>query len=312
MTSKPREYPRLAIVIPAFNAAATIGETLQSVCGCRHLDKVTSVFVCDDASLDSTADVARKTLAGRMPLQVWTNHYNIGEQATLNKAFLELQKSFDWVYLIHADDLAKPNWIELYLGRISEAGPKVVTISSGWDTWFADTNLLVPGEDDFSRDFQIVEGNREAVVGTLARGCWWRNSGCVINLKRFLEVGKFRVDLPIVFDLEWALRCLRSGYSIEFIPRTSVIYRQHSNSKSSESSRVGKDLSELLSLYKMYFNDGFLSATAWKAMRRRTLYAAAKRVVRGLVRGDILGIIGCSKLAASTIFPSRIASDHGD
>lgn len=49
--------PELSIVIPAFNRAAAIGETLRSI-GPVDRDAV-EVIVIDDGSSDGTADVAR-------------------------------------------------------------------------------------------------------------------------------------------------------------------------------------------------------------------------------------------------------------
>jgi hypothetical protein len=238
---------------------------------------------------------------------VWRNDVNLGERATLNRAFERLKTELDWVYLIHADDLAKPNWIQLYLERISRCGPRVVSVSSSWDTWFPEKDTIVPGEDDLSRDFQVITGTRDAVVGTLDRGCWWRISGCVIHLQKFFECGDFRPDLPVVGDLEWSLRALKNGYSIEFIPRTSVLYRQHATSISTESSRTAKDLYELMFLYKTYYDDGYLSSSKWRAFRLNMARLVSKRIVRGIIRQDLKGVRGCLNVLTTAVYPGRIA-----
>src|SRR5258708_6822691 len=47
-----------AVVIPAFNAAATIVETLRALQACPGVEELGGVFVCDDASTDNTSQLA--------------------------------------------------------------------------------------------------------------------------------------------------------------------------------------------------------------------------------------------------------------
>ena len=57
--------------------------------------------------------------------------------------------------------------------------------------------------------------------------------------------------MPQLGDFEWLLRCLKLGYNVEYIPRTTMLYRMHSASVSSNSFRRGQDLLEQLELFEI-------------------------------------------------------------
>ena len=214
-----------AIVIPAFNAAATIVETLRAVQACSGVAKLGGVFVCDDASTDNTPKIAADAWIGMPKLTILQNGQRLGERRTVNAAFERLRKDYEWIFILHADDVVKENWLDLYFQRIKAAPPRVASICSSYDGWYPEAKRIEPGEDDFSRDLEIIRGGRESVLGTLKVGCWWHISGCAIRVERFFEIGGFRPHMPPLGDFEWLLRCLKLGYDIEYIPRTTMFYR---------------------------------------------------------------------------------------
>jgi glycosyltransferase involved in cell wall biosynthesis len=235
---------RAAIVVPAFNAAATIAETLRAVQVCPGVAKLGGVFVCDDASTDNTPELAADVWTGIPKLTILQNEDRLGERRTVNAAFERLRAEYDWIFILHADDVVKGNWLDLYFQRIEAAGTRVASICSSYDCWYPDAKKIQPGEDDLSRDLEIICGGRESVLGTLKAGCWWHISGCAIRVDRFFEIGGFRPHMPQLGDFEGLLRCLKLGYDIEYIPRTTMLYRMHPASVSSNSFKRGQDLSE--------------------------------------------------------------------
>ena len=277
---------RTAIVIPAYNAASTIGATLESVQRCRDIQAVDAVFVCDDASTDRTVDCALRRWVDGPQLTLLKNEQNLGERATVNRLFRRLETEYQWTFILHADDIVKENWLELYLRRIKCAGPRVASICSSYDCWLSGSELVVPGEDDFGRDLELIKGSREFVLGTLARGCWWHISGCAIRLNHFFEIGEFRTDLPQLGDFEWLLRCLKTGYDIEYIPRTTMLYRMHETSVSGMSFKCGQDLRERLLIFDQYFKEGYLSLREWRIARIRIIYSALRRTLRRIAHNE--------------------------
>jgi glycosyltransferase involved in cell wall biosynthesis len=276
-----------AIVIPAFNAAATIVETLRAVQACPGVGKLGGVFICDDASTDNTHKLAADAWNSAPRLKILQNERRLGERSTVNAAFERLRKDYEWIFILHADDVVKANWLDLYFRRIEAAGPRVASICSSYDCWCPAVGRIEPGEDDFSRDLEIIRGKRESVLGTLKAGCWWHISGCAIRVQHFFEIGGFRPNMPQLGDFEWLLRCLKLGYDIEYIPRTTTLYRTHSASVSSSSFRRGQDLIERLELFRIYCEEGYLAKRELDAVRVSTAYTALKRIVKQLSAGKM-------------------------
>jgi GT2 family glycosyltransferase len=88
----------------------------------------------------------------------------------------------------------------------------------------------------------MLSAGRESVLGLLKIRLLVAHLGLCYSRKNFLEIGGFRPHLPQLGDFEWLLRCLKLGYDIEYIPRTTMRYRMHSGSISSISFRRGQDL----------------------------------------------------------------------
>jgi GT2 family glycosyltransferase len=275
-----------AIVIPAFNAAATIGETLRAVQACPGVAKLGGVFVCDDASTDNTREAAADAWTGMPKLTILQNGQRLGQHSTVNTAFERLRKHYEWIFILHADDVVKQNWLDLYFPRIKAAEPRVASICSSYDRWYPAANRIDPGEDDFSRDLEIIRGTRESVRGTLKAGCWWHISGSAIRVEQFSQIGGFRPHLDIA-DFEWLLRCLKLGYDIEYIPRTTMLYRNHSASVSSNSFSKGRDLIELLELSESYYDESYLAKQELQGVRKKLIYTALKRMIKQLASGKL-------------------------
>src|SRR5271166_2451439 len=139
---------RAAIIIPAYNAASTIGATLESLQKCREIRAVDDIFVCDDASADSTVDCALRYNDSTLQITVLRNESNIGERATVNRLLRQIGNEYQWAYVLHADDVVKENWLELYFDRIQNVGSRVASICSSYDCWFPESNTVALGEND--------------------------------------------------------------------------------------------------------------------------------------------------------------------
>ena len=110
--------PRVTVVIPAFNAAAFIAATLNSVLAGRLQD--VEILVIDDGSTDATAELA----AGCGPpgkVRV-LRQSNQGLSASRNRGIAQSDSEF--VALLDADDLWHPAKLDLQLAVLA-AKPSV-------------------------------------------------------------------------------------------------------------------------------------------------------------------------------------------
>lgn len=273
---------RVGILIPAYNAADTIANTLTSLRRqVSGLERVQAVYLADDGSTDSTISVAHRYWEGPPPLVTLQSSVNSGERANCNRAISAIRNCLDWILLLHADDLAKPAWLSLMLDAIDRCGPEVASICSSWDTLLPDGSII-EGEDDPKRPPALVTGTVSSVRDTLLRGCWWHISGCAIRLSAFDQIGEFDPSLPQLGDWEWILRCLYSGWSVLYLPRTLILYRQHIGSVSSESFQRDRDIIESLSIVQKYC--GLLKPSELAQFHLRRIWFLLRRSARAAQR----------------------------
>jgi GT2 family glycosyltransferase len=246
----PTAAQNAVILIPTYNSAIFLSETLDSIeSQAGHGD--IAIRIADDASTDDTVTLAARR-RNRCRISISVSSRNRGERRNVSEAMHGLAADgAEWVLLLHSDDVAKPAWLSTMLSRIRGCDEQVASICSSWDDLYPD-GRLVPGEDNLTRDVERISGDLESTRRTLQRGCWWHISGCAIRTRAFQEIGDFDSDMPQLGDLEWLLRCLRSGWAIEYIPRTLVLYRQHLQSVSATSFSASADIVESLTLARKH------------------------------------------------------------
>jgi len=106
----PRPADQLTVIIPAYNEAASVGDTVRSV-----LEQTTAparVIVVDDGSTDDTANVARQAGA-----QVITPPANTGSKAGAQNVALDYVET-PYCMAIDADTTLAPDAIERLLGPL--------------------------------------------------------------------------------------------------------------------------------------------------------------------------------------------------
>ena len=127
-----------AIVIPAFNAAATIVETLRAVQACPGVAKLGGVFVCDDASTDNTPKLAGDAWISMPKLTILQNEQRLGERSTVNAAFERLRKHYEWIFILHADDVVKET---RYTDQAVKSGVRYVYAVAAVDSQAPEPNV---------------------------------------------------------------------------------------------------------------------------------------------------------------------------
>jgi len=276
--------PSIAVVIMSYNRPDTILETIDSLLAQQMpLDRLGGVYLADDCSTDSTVPAAMARWRSETPLILWQPKKNAGTWGNVNHALATLAVRHDWVLLLHDDDLVKPHWLDMMCERIRTCGDRTLSICSSWDSLNPD-GRTEPGEDNPSRAIETVEPGDPSLRSTLLRGCWWHFSGCAIRTAGFVDVGPYDPHFPQCADQDWLMRALDRGWSIDYIPRTLLVYRQHHASLSSRSFRVHQDLVEQLMLVDRY--GSLLSRAEARRFHVQIMEFAARRIVRAALRGQ--------------------------
>ena len=107
----------ISVIVPAFNAAVTVEQTLESIRAQTHANL--QILVVDDGSCDGTADVVRRLAAD--PRVQLIRQPNAGVAAARNRGLEAAQG--DLVALCDADDLWSPTKLEQQLQALdAQAG----------------------------------------------------------------------------------------------------------------------------------------------------------------------------------------------
>ncbi|WP_026909676.1 glycosyltransferase family 2 protein [Patulibacter minatonensis] len=106
--------PRVSVIVPAKDSAATIGRALRSVAAQTYDDW--HVVLCDDGSSDHTAEVARKVLGDRITI---VRHETAqGPAAARNRAIEDADG--DLMAFLDADDELAPEFLTVQVGRYDD------------------------------------------------------------------------------------------------------------------------------------------------------------------------------------------------
>lgn len=127
----PQHAPLVSVIIPAYNAAAFIAQTLQSVLTQTYTS--IEVLVVDDGSTDATADIVGQIASGDRRVRL-IQQQNSGVAAARNLAIE--QAAGEFIAPIDADDIWYPQHLEYQVGRMTTAPASVGVIYS----WSLDIN----------------------------------------------------------------------------------------------------------------------------------------------------------------------------
>lgn len=130
--------PIVSVIIPAYNAADYIEQTLNSVCS-QTLEDI-EVIVVDDGSTDETRAIVSSFVERdrRVTLIEQANQFaGIARNNGMDKA------SGDYLYFLDADDYIEPDALENMLGAIRETGADIaIARSEGFDNQSSDKWLI--------------------------------------------------------------------------------------------------------------------------------------------------------------------------
>ena len=106
--------PLVSIVVPAYNAERFLPEALASICAQSY--SAIEIIVCDDASTDSTPEVANG--AGDERVRYLRNDRTLGGYGAMNRGVAESRGEYVAIY--HADDVYSPDIVERELAFLRE------------------------------------------------------------------------------------------------------------------------------------------------------------------------------------------------
>jgi glycosyltransferase involved in cell wall biosynthesis len=202
------EDPRLSMLMPCWNAAATIERALASV-----LDEHGLPFECiviDDGSTDGTADIVQG-VADRDPRVVLIRlPTNVGVSAARNHGLAAARG--DWVAFHDADDLMLPGWLPALMGPTADA---IVRSVIGQRIWSDGQRTWLSSRYDIP---DIREPGRKSIATHPGLLYYASATGKVFH-RSLLDDLQF--EGRVLGDQAWTIRALlRAGPNIEVVADT--------------------------------------------------------------------------------------------
>lgn len=220
--------PSISIVIPAYEAAGTIAETVESALAQEPPPH--QVIVADDGSKDALQQ-ALEPFEDRIDL---LRLPHAGVSATRNAACRRASGAF--VLFLDADDLLLPGKLEA-LQRLVRERPDLDILAT--DLWF---------EQDGRRSGRFGEANAFPAKGdqrrTILERCFVAQPA--IRRSRLLELGGFDEALHTGEDWDCLLRLVLDGSLAGFDPAPLAVYRIHRGSLTSFRANTFRDRARVL------------------------------------------------------------------
>lgn len=227
--------PLVSVIIPAYNAEAFIGQTLESVLSQTY--KNIEVLVVDDGSQDKTPEIVT-SFAERDRRVTLLQQQNKGVAAARN---LAIEKSSgEYIAPVDADDIWYPLKLEKQVQCMLEADASVGLVYC-WATWIDEQGLIIEKNyRDYARD--KPEGN---IYAALVYRNFVDNASTALIRRTCLEkVGSYNYELKEnnaqgCEDWDLYLR-IAEYYAFAVVPEFLVGYRQFAGSMSNNSRSMAK------------------------------------------------------------------------
>lgn len=254
--------PTVSVIIPAYNVAPYIGETLDSLLAQTFTDY--EVLVTNDGSTDDTEAAIlpyQETFGGRL---IYESQPNQGIAGARNAGLKKARGRY--IALLDGDDI----WLPAYLAKM------VALLESDSTLDLVFPNAWFWGSPNFSgREFQSVFPASEPVTfeKVLKRECYI--FGLVMFKRELLDtVGNFDEHLGASEDLDMWLRMLRHGCRFGFTREPLVKYRWRADSLSNNSEQLLKNLDRV---YRKWLDDPATTAAQKRLIETQLREADAMR-----------------------------------
>ena len=143
--------PRLTVLMPTYNVAPWVEESIRSVLNQTYRDF--ELLVVDDASTDQTLDVVRTIHDPRIRIAAFPN--NVGLAENLNRG-LDIIDT-DLVARMDGDDIAEPDWLETGI-HVLDTHHEVGICSFGFQFFGTKTSLVRFPEHNEDSKAQMLFG----------------------------------------------------------------------------------------------------------------------------------------------------------
>lgn len=298
--------PRFSVVVPAYQAASTLGATLDAIMAQAFSDW--ECVVVDDGSTDDTPRIAT-AYAQRNPRFRVVHQGNQGTAGAYNAGVSSA--AGDFVVICSADDVLLPEHLSRMSAFIDSEGGYDIYSTNGYfwwpGRWRGDYRELFYGPDE-RQEIQSLE------LSDVIRSCFY-SVGATYKRELHAALGGYR---PGVYgeDYDFWLRALASGARHRYLPEPLSLHRVSPSQKSAKLEAVARSDIRLLSDLKRDFSlsEADLQAVD-DAIRERGIliarldrpWALDRNLLRPAAKRIAVGFLGRSRARRlSSMLKSRV------
>ncbi len=286
---------KIAVFIPCYNAATTIEATVRSVGeAIENIGFPVPVYIYDDCSKDDSMSVAKAAWRNPGELIIQQNAQNSGERKTTNDAFAFFSGKYDWIFIIHADDIVKKDWLsEMYRQIVQSDDEKCFTVWSSFDSLDGATGKTTPGDNTGKvSSLERTEAEKKYYITKLYGN--WHISGAAINVELFKRIGGFDISMAQFGDTDFFARGLLAGFRDIYISRTLTFYRVVTSSVSSISVKTNRDIREIIYIIAKFHDT--LNVKERRLLYKKLAHLSLRRTCRWILRADLPNFFFCFKI----------------
>jgi glycosyltransferase involved in cell wall biosynthesis len=215
--------PLVSILIPAYNAEASIAYTLQSAIAQTWQRK--EILVVDDGSRDRTAEIARRFASRGVAVFTIANQ---GAAAARNHALKLCQG--DYIQWLDADDLLGPDKIEQQLVALREDDGERALLSGSWAYFYYRTDRARFVPTSLWCDLSPVDW----LVRKMSENVYMQTATWLTSRTLAEAAGTWDTRLLGDDDGEYFCRVLLASKGTRFVPEARVFYRLSSSGRLSQ------------------------------------------------------------------------------
>lgn len=231
--------PLVTIIVPAFNCAVTISETLDALLNQEY--KNIEIIVVNDGSDDETIDI----LCGYGNEIILINQGNTGVAAARNAGIRTAQGNL--ISFCDADDLWAPQKVAAQVAYL-RSKPSLMMVYCDWIVWRSDDEgqFIVPESFNiFDADLSEIELAKSGwIYHKLLLDCICLTSTVMLRKSAIEQIGYFDTDLKCGEDYDYWLRASRIT-EIHKLKKKLVLYRQHPHSITHKPNNIHYELKVL-------------------------------------------------------------------
>jgi glycosyltransferase involved in cell wall biosynthesis len=227
--------PLISILIPAYNAAEWVGDTIRSALN-QTWSNTELIFV-DDGSEDETFALASNFASKKVKVVKQTNQ---GAAAARNHAYSLAQG--DFIQWLDADDLLAPEKIELQVHAWESFRNPRLLLSSAWGSFYHQPSRAKYKTTSLWADLAPVEW----LSRKLGENLFMQTGTWLVSRELSEAAGPWDVRLTNDDDGEYFCRVILQSEMIKFVPNAKIMYRESGPSSLSYLGESRKKLDSLM------------------------------------------------------------------